>query len=415
MSLCRNYPTPSNRMAVMWSLLPIKDSIVLEYGPAGTTHFGAGLYSSFGISLENSLFTTHISEDDIIMGDVSRLEKAILEIDRNYKPKVIFIVASAVIAIIGTDIKGVCAYMQEKVNAKLISFDDGGFGGDYSLGLRNTYTTLIKEFSLNSNIKKEENTYNILGVSAASYRIKSDIWEIQELMEKSFNMRVNTILGLETSINDLENISASSINLVIRNEALPAAKLLEEKFGIPYIYQVPYGYEGTLNWLEEISNILGKKINTSYKNQLEEKSKDLHSEMEFIKMMVGNRYKFLPKATIIGDYDTIIGLSSLCEEFVLEIDKKICNHSLKNIDSATDNIIYLKKEKDKINLLLNIHNQFVLGDEISLDICDFSNTKVCVSFPFPNKNQVATHLPFMGEKGADYFLEIVRNYLASIR
>ena len=415
MSLCRNYPTPSNRMAVMWSLLPIKDSIVLEYGPAGTTHFGAGLYSSFGISLENSLFTTHISEDDIIMGDVSRLEKAILEIDRNYKPKVIFIVASAVIAIIGTDIKGVCAYMQEKVNAKLISFDDGGFGGDYSLGLRNTYTTLIKEFSLNSNIKKEENTYNILGVSAASYRIKSDIWEIQELMEKSFNMRVNTILGLETSINDLENINASSINLVIRNEALPAAKLLEEKFGIPYIYQVPYGYEGTLNWLEEISNILGKKINTSYKNQLEEKSKDLHSEMEFIKMMVGNRYKFLPKATIIGDYDTIIGLSSLCEEFVLEIDKKICNHSLKNIDSATDNIIYLKKEKDKINLLLNIHNQFVLGDEISLDICDFSNTKVCVSFPFPNKNQVATHLPFMGEKGADYFLEIVRNYLASIR
>lgn len=415
MSLCRNYPTPSNRMAVMWSLLPIKDSIVLEYGPAGTTHFGAGLYSSFGISLENSLFTTHISEDDIIMGDVSRLEKAILEIDRNYKPKVIFIVASAVIAIISTDIKGVCAYMQEKINARLISFDDGGFGGDYSLGLRNTYTTLIKEFSLNSNIKKEENTYNILGVSAASYRIKSDIWEIQELMEKSFNMKVNTILGLEASINDLENISAGSINLVIRNEALPAAKLLEEKFGIPYIYQVPYGYEGTLNWLEEISNILGKEINISYKNQLEEKSKDLQSEMEFIKMMVGNRYKFLPKATIIGDYDTIIGLSSLCEEFALEIDKKICNHSLKNIDSVTDNMIYLKKEKDKINLLLNIHNQFVLGDEISLDICDFSNTKVCVSFPFPNKNQVATHLPFMGEKGTDYFLEIVRDYLASIR
>lgn len=415
MSLCRNYPTPSNRMAVMWSLLPIKDSIVLEYGPAGTTHFGAGLYSSFGISLENSLFTTHISEDDIIMGDVSRLEKAILEIDRNYKPRVIFIVASAVIAIIGTDIKGVCAYMQEKTNARLISFDDGGFGGDYSLGLRNTYTTLIKEFSLNSNIKKEENTYNILGASAAAYRIKSDIWEIQELMEKSFNMKVNTILGLEASINDLENISASSINLVIRNEALPAAKLLKEKFGIPYIYQVPYGYEGTLNWLEEISNILGKEINISYKNQLEEKSKDLHNEIEFIKMMVGNRYKFLPKATIAGDYDTIIGLSSLCEEFALEIDKKICNHSLKNVDSVTDNIIYLKKEKDKINLLLNIHNQLVLGDEISLDICDFSNTKVCVSFPFPNKNQVATHLPFIGEKGTDYFLEIVRDYLASIR
>lgn len=413
MSLCRNYPTPSNRMAVMWSLMPIKDSIVLEYGPAGTTHFGAGLYGSFGINLENSLFTTHISEDDIIMGDVSRLEKAIIEIDKNYRPRVIFVVAAAVIAVIGTDIKGVCRYMQNKVQAKLVCFDDGGFGGDYTVGLQNSYTTLIKEFALNKSFPKDEKKYNILGASAASYRIRSDVWEIQELMKKAFDMEVGVVLGLETSIENIENISSSSINLVIRREAIPCAEILKEKFGIPYVHQAPYGYEGTLYWLEEIENTLNKNIDKSFKSKLEEKIKDIHEEMQFVKMMVGNRYKYLPKASIIGDYDTIIGLTALCEEFLLEVDNKICNHSMKNI--ASNDIVNYKKEKDKIEKLLEINNQFILGDEVSLDICNNSNTKVCVSFPYPNKKQIATHLPFMGEKGADYLLELIKDYLATIR
>ncbi len=415
MSLCRNYPTPSNRMAVMWSLMPIKDSIVLEYGPAGTTHFGAGLYGSFGIELQNSLFTTHISEDDIIMGDVSRLEKAILEIDKNYKPKVIFIVAAAVIAVIGTDIKGVCNYMQEKVKAKLICFDDGGFGGDYTVGLQNSYTTLVKEFALKNKAERCEKKFNILGASAASYRIRSDVWEIKELMREAFDMEIGAVVGLESTVEELENLGSASINLVIRKEALPCAKLLKEKFGTPYVYKIPYGYEGTLTWIEDISDIIKKEIDRKFKNRLEEKLKDTQEEMEFVKMMVGNRYKYLPKASIIGDYDTIVGLTSLCEEFSIEVDKKICNHSLKNVELEVDNIINYKKEKDKIEKLLEINHQLVLGDEISLDICDESNIKVCVSFPYPNRRQVATHLPFVGEKGADYLLEIIRDYLATIR
>ena len=81
------------------------------------------------------------------MGDVTRVEKAIVEIDETYAPKVIFVVASAVIAVIGTDIKGVCRYMQEKVNAKLVAFEDGGFRGDYTYGLRAVYKLLAKQIA----------------------------------------------------------------------------------------------------------------------------------------------------------------------------------------------------------------------------------------------------------------------------
>lgn len=114
MSLCRYLPTPSDRMAVIWSLLAVKGSVILEYGPAGTTHFSMGLYGTLGMEFEQRLFTTHMSEDDVVMGDVTRLENAITELDASYEPEVIFVVASSIAAVIGTDIKGVCNYMQKK-------------------------------------------------------------------------------------------------------------------------------------------------------------------------------------------------------------------------------------------------------------------------------------------------------------
>ena len=119
MSLCRYLPTPSDRMAVMWTLLNVGQAVVLEYGPAGTTHYSMGLFGNMGISPDQTLFTTHMSEDDVVMGDVTRLEDAIVELDRNYSPKVIFVIASAITAVIGTDLIGVCAYMQERGKARL--------------------------------------------------------------------------------------------------------------------------------------------------------------------------------------------------------------------------------------------------------------------------------------------------------
>ena len=44
MSLVRFLPTPSDRMGIIWSLLAVQGAIVLEYGPAGTTHYSMGLY-----------------------------------------------------------------------------------------------------------------------------------------------------------------------------------------------------------------------------------------------------------------------------------------------------------------------------------------------------------------------------------
>lgn len=414
MSLCRLYPAASDRMAIMWSLMPIQDAVVLEYGPAGTTHFGGGLYSSLGISLKNSLFTTHISEDDIVMGDVSRLEHAIVELDQAYSPKVIFVVASAVIAVIGTDIKGVCQYMQEKVQARLITFEDGGFRGDYTCGLRAVYQLLARELVEN---KREEKkcTYQILGASAGSYRIRSDVWELQQLMEEAFGWKCRMVMGLECSVDDLAHASEATLNLVIRQEALDAAKMLQENWGIPYVYGAPYGYQGTLEWLGKIAKVIGVEVNPQLENRVGEK-------IMYMKPMGGpmaNLHEHPLTASIQGDYDTVCGLYTAMQEMDVVVDKMICSHSLKAIPEkgemnslSAKQLSYYTKETDLRRTLQQPKGQWLLGSLDMQQVCAKENYFTCISAPFVGKSQIAHHLPFMGEKGMDYLLELKSLYSA---
>lgn len=416
MSLCRFYPPASDRMAIIWSLMPVKDAIVLEYGPAGTTHFGGGLYSSFGISLRQSLFTTHISEDDVIMGDVTRLEKAIVEIDETYAPKVIFVVASAVVAVIGTDIRGVCRYMQEKVNAKLVAFEDGGFRGDYTYGLRAVYKLFAKQIakdidnSSDSSVK-EEKTYQIIGASAGSYRIRSDVWELQQLMTEAFGWKCRMVMGLETDVKHLETVGAATLNLVIRQEALEAGNILNERFGTPFVYGAPYGYQGTLDWLHQISAVIGEPINEELLVRLEDKQADM---MPMGGGPMASMRRNPAQASIQADYDTLLGLAGALQELDIEPVNLICSHSLKEVESPDERVTYYAKEKERLDLYQTLHGQWVLGDSV-MESCVSEDTYfTCVSFPFAGKPQIANHFPLMGEKGMDFLRECKEFYFDKI-
>lgn len=402
MSLCRFYPTPSDRMAIIWSLMPIGRAVVLEYGPAGTTHFGGGLYSSLGLELGRSLFTTHISEDDVIMGDVSRLENAILEIDEAYHPEMIFVVASAVVAVIGTDIAGVCRYMQDKVGARLISFEEGGFRGDYTYGLRSVYRMLARE--LVKPAPRKEKCYNIIGASAGSFRIRSDVWEIQNLMREAFGYECSCIMGLECDVEDIVSAGGAELNLVLRSEAVEAANMMRETCGTPYCYGMPYGYRGTLDWLGEISAIIGQEINPKTVERIKEKITYLTPMGGPMGMgMMGQQKR---KASLLGDYDTILGFQTALAEMNIEVDNMICSHSLKAIDCKDSSMRYVSKEKERIELFKALRGEWCLGSDEMGIFCTRDNYYTLISAPFHSKDQRATHLPFAGEKGMDYLLEL---------
>lgn len=404
MSLVRFLPTPSDRMGIIWSLLAVQGAIVLEYGPAGTTHYSMGLYGGLGLRFQNRMFTTHMSEDDVVMGDVTRLEDAIVELDKSYAPKVIFVVASSVTAVIGTDIKGVCRYMQNEVKAKLVAFEQGGFRGDYSIGLAETYKLLVRNLP-KKDVAQEAGVYNIIGASAWRYRMASDIWEVKSLLDEALGLSCNACLCCDTSVEELEDMGLAQVNIVLGNEGLAAAKYLQEKFGTPYVYAVPYGYNGTLSFLAQVGEAVGREPDSMVLLRLQTKEKSL-SRLSLFVMMGNNKPRM---AVVKGDYDMVQGVSAFLEQGGITVLHKMCAHSLKAIAEPAADVEAYAEESDWLQVIRGLHDTLILADDVALLQADADNMKVLISAPFMN-SAVATHMPFMGEKGADFLLEQMQAY-----
>ena len=411
MSLTRFLPTPSDRMGILWSLLAIEDCIVLEYGPAGTTHFSMGLFGELGENQQNRLFTTHMSEDDVIMGDVTRLEKAIVELDQNFAPKVIFVVSSSVAAVIGSDIKGVCNYMQERVNARLIAFEQGGFRGDYTFGLVEVYKLLIQEL-VDYEPKPQENTFNMLGFSMGSYRALSDRWEIEDLLYRSFGLKLGACLCGETSIGAIQQMGGASLNLVLREEGAAAAKMLKKKFGTPTVGGAPYGYQGTLEWLEKISEAIGRPISSQVRDELEQKINEAAYYPMYSRMLKFDH----PSVALVGEYRPVVGIGQFLTQLGLKPNLQICLHSIKAVAKPEENIRVCDSEKERLNLLRGLHRSLIMADDPSMSVCHKEdNVFLRISMPVVRGNQTARHLPLVGIRGADFIMETVEEYLQMLR
>lgn len=410
MSLVRYLPTPSDRMGILWSLLSVEGSVILEYGPAGTTHYSMSLFGELGIDQENRLFSTHMSEDDVVMGDVTRLEQALIEVDEGYQPKVIFVVASSVSAIIGTDLRGVCAYMQEKVHARLIAFEQGGFRGDYSIGIKEAYRLLVEQLA-EPVAEKKSDTYNILGASAWTYRNASDVNEIKRLMKEAFGMECHACLCHETSAEAIRTMGCAEVNLVLRDEALPAAKALQDKCGTPIVEGAPYGYEGTLNWLKQIAKLLNREIKPQMVARLNKRIMETRQYRMYGMMLKVNK----PAVTITGEYITVQGLAAFMSSIGFPVLNKVSAHCLRTVESPAEDVKYLPVEKDRIDLLKGLHHHFVMADDVSRRLLAADNTFMRVSLPLVDGAIVATHMPLMGDRGADMMIESLERYLQTLK
>ena len=304
MALIRNFPVPSDRMAIISTLLNIEDAVVLEYGPEGTTHFSMNFFNKLGQDYPDRLFTTGVDDSDIIMGSTEHLERGILELDALYSPKAIFVLTSSVTSIIGTDIAGICDSLQSKVQSRLIPVNTSGLGADYSAGLRKIYLQLAELF-VQPDAAKQKGRYNILGASPLHYRAESDICEITRLLREGFGCELLHCLAMNMTTEALAELSSAELNIVLTAEAVPSAEYLQSVTGTPYVYLPPYGYSQTKEFLNNVAAVIGQPVKEAMLQRLEEKKRRL-------KMLLKSPLLSRTPGTVFlkGDYDTVKGLGA---------------------------------------------------------------------------------------------------------
>ncbi|MDU6249906.1 MAG: nitrogenase component 1, partial [Paeniclostridium sordellii] len=281
MEAYKYFPVANDRMGIIWTLSSIKDACIVEFGPAGTTHYAIEGIGSLNGEDEAKVYSTHMDQSDVTFGKYERLEKAIVEIDKNISPKYIFVMASSISSIIGADIISVCDTLKDLTNAKLIPITTGGLKDDYNTGVEYALELLACEIVKDNNIDKSK--YNILGANIDKYNYLSDVKEVERIMNDLFDKKLNTTFTANTSIEEIEEASKASLNIVIRKEALKAAEYMKEKYNIPYIYKNLYGLKNTIKFIESIKEIDGYILNEERYNE----------EINFVKKnMFGIKRKF---------------------------------------------------------------------------------------------------------------------------
>ncbi|MGE9943902.1 nitrogenase component 1 [Phascolarctobacterium succinatutens] len=403
MALIRNFPVPSDRMAIISTLLNIEDAVVLEYGPEGTTHFSMNFFNKLGQDYPDRLFTTGVDDSDIIMGSTEHLERGILELDALYSPKAIFVLTSSVTSIIGTDIAGICDSLQSKVQSRLIPVNTSGLGADYSAGLRKIYLQLAELF-VQPDAAKQKGRYNILGASPLHYRAESDICEITRLLREGFGCELLHCLAMNMTTEALAELSSAELNIVLTAEAVPSAEYLQSVTGTPYVYLPPYGYSQTKEFLNSVAAVIGQPVKEAMLQRLEEKKRRL-------KMLLKSTLLSRTPGTVFlkGDYDTVKGLGAFFKELKFNVAHSVCTHKITG--TAAEGIEYFKEEKEYLQLLKDIRHCLVMADEDTVAQADMTNFKVCVSHPCYSHRTIAKHLPFMGERGADMLFEYIQQYV----
>lgn len=257
MGLHRFRPLPSGRMGMLWTLASIENAAIIEFGCMGHMMYSGVTLENAGVRTGALRFSSHIDETDIALGGTDRLAATLAQVIGRHNPRAVFLLPSSIPQVIGTDLAAEASELQRLYpHVPLIPFGQGGFDVDQHRGVQEALLQLVKVLPKEVE-KSPEPSFNIIGSCADLFRFQADAAEIIRIMEGAFSMKPACVLTSSTSVEAIEGMGCAQLNLVIRREGELAAAHLRERLGIPYLVGRPYGVQGTLRWLEEISQMLG--------------------------------------------------------------------------------------------------------------------------------------------------------------
>lgn len=117
----------------------IRDAAIIFHGPVGCSSSSLGYRELFrGIptelgrpeKYELNWITTNLQQKDVVYGASEKLKRAVLEAQKRYDPKAIFILTTCTSGVIGEDIEGAVAEIQPEVNATIVPIHCEGVDSD---------------------------------------------------------------------------------------------------------------------------------------------------------------------------------------------------------------------------------------------------------------------------------------------
>ncbi len=299
-SRCFSQSSTCLSSCAMGQLSSIRDVAIIHHGPAGCSVASASAYyldkvmaKKRGVTNDTVYVGTDMNENDTIFGSTESLRKIILEVNRRYSPKAIFVTSSCATGIIGEDIDSVVDDVRDEVGVPIVAVHCEGFKSRiWATGFD------IADHAVLSSIvqppKEKRNTINFKNFYESA---RPEIIE----MFAQFDLEP-VFLYCNSTVEELSHISESlATTCVCGTLGNYLGNALEEKYGVPYIRSINQcGITGFEAWLREIGRVTGRSDKIEkyiaeqraiYMPQIEEVKKELKGLRAVIGMGPGYTFE----------------------------------------------------------------------------------------------------------------------------
>lgn len=235
-------------------LNPITDAYHIVHGPIGCASYTWDIRGSLtsGPEVYRNSFSTDLRETDIIFGGEKKLSAAIDEIVAQYRPKVIFVYSTCVVGVIGDDLDAVCKNAQQNHGIRVIPVRSTGFAGNKASGYR-AACDAIMDLIGDAQPPAVRQGINFLG----DFNLAGEQWIVKGYLKK-LGITLHTAITGDSTCDSLRNAVKARLNIVQCAGSMHyLARMMQEKFGIPFINVSFCGVEDSVRSLLDIARAVG--------------------------------------------------------------------------------------------------------------------------------------------------------------
>jgi len=245
-------------MCALSQLAGIRDIALIHHGPAGCSITGAGAYymnkvmaKKRGITNDTVYVGTDMNENDTIFGSTEKLREIILEVNKRYSPKAIFVSSSCATGIIGEDIDSIVDEIKPEIDVPIVAVHCEGFKSR----IWATGFDISDHAVLSSIVKPPKEKRNTINFKNFFESARPEILE----MFQHFDLEA-VFLYCNSTVEELSHISESlATTCICGTLGNYLGNALEEKYGVPYIRTINQsGIVGFETWLRELGRVTGR-------------------------------------------------------------------------------------------------------------------------------------------------------------
>ena len=305
--------TPDSLSGLLFGFEGIQKSVVILNGPTGCKFYHSITVDNQSLRKDDydplnypeewffgqgRVPCTYLDKRDYVYGSSEKLDDIIDFILSRTRPEILVVVNSPGAALIGDDLERIVrSAVERNCSARaadreapesraalgdatagpipVITCQSPGYSKDVSSGYSEACSVLIEALAgannddlpdETDNSKPETNAagsgrtpvVNILGLSIYHKYHQGDIAEITRLLGLA-GIKVNTTLLCESTLEEIKKIGAADLNILLDPEyGLESAKLLERKYGTPYVSSgYPVGFRAAEEMLKSVFDELG--------------------------------------------------------------------------------------------------------------------------------------------------------------